>query len=409
MFQERSPVQGLHPVEMSDILHCEFNRLYSLQKVTHVALKIARLSGSSVPAIGKVEIWGQPSVNCKLEILEYALGVQGKIHSGEKLHVKATCDSQKHGKTGEGSKQLPVSNHSSDSIPEDFIDPITCEIMMAPLLLPSGHNIDTTTLEKHITLERTWGRLPSDPFTGKIFSDACKPVPNSALKVRIDKFLLTSGVNTSGYGRTVGRDNNLSGEHNQYKSSLLKVNGRASLEEPYRSVSHGRKELRSTCTQELSGVKCPQKVKSSQHTSEHTVPLVELGHEEAVSKSLDSAVHQTLQGLHMFTRKRTNDQEKPTLTQASITQSKTDLKERRKRMAPQASESLRENIKKKSTVLCVSCEKDLTKESIFHLPCQHVMCRLCLLNVTQQKDSENTCNMCKSKFRQMDVVRVHNI
>ena len=98
MFQERSPVQGLHPIGMSDILHCEFNRLYTLQKVTHVALKIARLSGSSVPAIGKVEIWGQPSVNCKPEVLEYALGVQGKIHSGEKLHVKATCDSEKHGK-----------------------------------------------------------------------------------------------------------------------------------------------------------------------------------------------------------------------------------------------------------------------------------------------------------------------
>lgn len=50
--------------------------------------------------------------------------------------------------------------------------------------------------------------------------------------------------------------------------------------------------------------------------------MVELGHEEAVSKSLDSAVHRTLQGLYMFTRKRAENQEKSTLTQASITQSK---------------------------------------------------------------------------------------
>ena len=46
-----------------------------------------------------------------------------------------------------------------------------------------------------------------------------------------------------------------------------------------------------------------------------------LGHEEAVSNSLDSALHQTLQGLQMFTRKKTDVEEKPTLTQASITQS----------------------------------------------------------------------------------------
>lgn len=47
----------------------------------------------------------------------------------------------------------------------------------------------------------------------------------------------------------------------------------------------------------------------------------ELGHEEAVCKSLDSALHQTLQGLQTFTRKRTDVEEKPTFTRASITQS----------------------------------------------------------------------------------------
>ena len=65
-------------------------------------------------------------------------------------------------------------------------------------------------------------------------------------------------------------------------------------------------------------------------------------------------------------------------------------------------------VKKKSVVLCTSCRRDLSEESIFHLPCEHVMCRSCLLNVTQQKDSEHECINCRAKFKQMDVVRVHN-
>ena len=237
MFQERSPIQGLQHAGMWDVEQKEFQRLYCLHNVTHVAVKIARLCGSSVPAVGKVEIWGQPSAHCKPEILEYALSIQEKTYSG--VNIKAGCFNEKHNKAGEGSKLKPVLEHRSDSIPEEFIDPITCEIMIVPLLLPSGHNIDAETLEKHVTVERTWGRLPSDPFTGKVFSEASKPVPNSALKVRIDKFLLTSGLNTSGYGRTVGRDTcvSLSKESNPNRSPILKTTGKdRSSAEPYKNV-----------------------------------------------------------------------------------------------------------------------------------------------------------------------------
>lgn len=87
----------------------------------------------------------------------------------------------------------------------------------------------------------------------------------------------------------------------------------------------------------------------------------------------------------------------------------TGLRGRLKRAAPQASETLRNQIKKKSTVLCVMCDRDLSSESIFHLPCQHVMCRSCLMNATQEKNSDSTCKLCKTKFRQMDVARVHNM
>ena len=41
---------------------------------------------------------------------------------------------------------------------------------------------------------------------------------------------------------------------------------------------------------------------------------VELGHEEAVTRSLDSAVNLTLQGLHKFTRNRPVNHETQTVT-----------------------------------------------------------------------------------------------
>lgn len=270
LFQERCPFQGYHPIERSDFHQGEFQRLYLLQKVTHVALKIVRLCGS-VPAIGKVEIWGQPSSGCKPGVLECALDIQEKIQAGEIVKIAAV--EAQHNRTIKDSEHhtlLPVVNSSSSSIPEDFIDPITCEIMTIPLLLPSGHNIDTDTLEKHIIAERSWGRSPSDPFTGKVFSDISKPVPNSALKVRIDKFLLSSGANTSGYGRTVGRDNGSSrASTHPINSHPLKTNGKASSGESNNSVRHSR-DLSGTL--ELFGAKCQQQrvSNSSVHVLEQT-------------------------------------------------------------------------------------------------------------------------------------------
>lgn len=51
-------------------------------------------------------------------------------------------------------------------IPEQFLDEITCELMVVPMLLPSGHFVDRSTLEKLHHTDITYGRPPSDPFTG---------------------------------------------------------------------------------------------------------------------------------------------------------------------------------------------------------------------------------------------------
>ena len=70
------------------------------------------------------------------------------------------------------------STHSSTKkktttiLPDRFLDEITCELMSLPMLLPSGHYVDRSTLDKLRHADSTYGRPPSDPFTGMcVFND----------------------------------------------------------------------------------------------------------------------------------------------------------------------------------------------------------------------------------------------
>ena len=58
--------------------------------------------------------------------------------------------------------------HSNSSIPESFLDEITYEVMVIPMLLPSGHYVDRTTLERVRDTDAAYGRGECDPFTGRI-------------------------------------------------------------------------------------------------------------------------------------------------------------------------------------------------------------------------------------------------
>ncbi|XP_061117373.1 RING finger protein 37 [Conger conger] len=79
-------------------------------------------------------------------------------------------------------------------VPEEFLDPLTQEVMSLPMLLPSGAVIDSSTLENYQRQEATWGRPPNDPFTGVPFSRGAQPLPCPQLKGRIDLFLLRGGA-----------------------------------------------------------------------------------------------------------------------------------------------------------------------------------------------------------------------
>ncbi|KAL1505984.1 hypothetical protein ABEB36_005425 [Hypothenemus hampei] len=127
----------------------------------------------SVPCLASIEIWGRPSKNCSQKTIDT-------------INRLVQSDSKQ--------LQIPGNSNSNETdnftIPEEFKDDLTYELMTIPFTLPCGKTIDQTTLEKYHENEKSFGRKPGDPFTGIKFTDRLKPILNVGLKSRIDMFLL---------------------------------------------------------------------------------------------------------------------------------------------------------------------------------------------------------------------------
>ncbi|KAK9298344.1 hypothetical protein QLX08_008259 [Tetragonisca angustula] len=141
---------------------------------------------NSVPALGKIKVWGTVSPRCKKDTVATISTLWFKQQSCSIESVKR-CESTSSPINTKDNKETLDSNLQ---VPECFLDAITYEIMTQPILLPSGKIIDQSTLLKHEETEAIWGRRLTDPFTGLPFSEDRKPVIANALKIRIDKFLL---------------------------------------------------------------------------------------------------------------------------------------------------------------------------------------------------------------------------
>lgn len=149
------------------------------------------------PVIKKIEIFGFPSRKNSSKDVEL-------IH---RLLNPATSTINP-----KNSKPLPPENLKDSTelffnIPEELLDAITNELLVMPYVLPSGNMIDETTLEKHKKHEETYGRLPSDPFTGIIYTSENQPKFDSALKFRLDDFKMRNSqqIEIKLSGRTLGK------------------------------------------------------------------------------------------------------------------------------------------------------------------------------------------------------------
>lgn len=117
------------------------------------------------------------------------------------------------------------SNKSSNSkavslTPERFLDEITYDIMAIPMLLPSGHYVDRSTLDRVVQSDVSYGRSPSDPFTGVPFTSTIKPQFCAQLKSQIDQLLSAEENVFAGQGRTLGSASDITQHLRQQAASL---------------------------------------------------------------------------------------------------------------------------------------------------------------------------------------------
>jgi U-box domain-containing protein 5 len=409
---------GLNVVR-SEIRHF---RNISLGCVSHVMIRVTRTQGGCIPCVKSIAVFGQPSHTVPKVILDRIWYLHSQFCKGPKTKIDVTP------------KTLPLVSHVSeedikissaaeheDEIPNEFIDPITCDIMTIPLLLPSGHSIDKYTLERHISEESKWGRTPNDPFTGVAFHGMSKPIPNSSLKVRIDQFLVKSGMKFKNVARTVGQSGDLLNRGVSF-SSVYNTSPRFEqssdsdceiIEMPTKVDSAGvdckpisqeqskthslenaiRKRKASDCSMpgdkkrrinapaaksvSLGG---PDPVVGACHKlpfaiANRTKDFTHTTHEKNLSHSLDSAVSLTLGNLPSFRK--------------SAALSKTS------------------NATQSST-MCVMCNLDLksSKMAAYLLPCSHKLCRDCLLSETKLSN-EVICNCCLSTWSSKDIRKTY--
>lgn len=253
-------------------------------------------------------------------------------------------------------------------VPDEFLDPITYEIMTQPIILPSGKIIDQKTLERHGHNEATWGRTISDPFTGVRFTENCRPIVAFPLKSRIEKFLL---------------DNS----DNEEVKNLPRVLGSRTIQQ-----SQNMDVISYICANPVNNVNTvkmnngqPKRMLPREDDSTNNVKRAFHGHllPPVVSLRTSSAC------------KRTSVR-KTTVSATSI--SRTVNREDILKQNAAIEEKLNSSIQVIKTPTCKCCS-----EKIFYkLPCEHVICRKALLSLEKSQ-----CTMCKLEFKSSDPQRFH--
>lgn len=160
----------------------------SVSSVAQLRITVPYSGASSVLGIKSLLVWGVPSRCCSPSELEQFQ----KAHF-DSLQPKLSRFSNPSLVSTSARAPKPDNTSSETRIPEEFLDPLTQELMVLPMILPSGMVVDNSTLENYEKQEATWGRMPNDPFTGVPFTKDSKPLPNPQLKRRIDSLLLQIG------------------------------------------------------------------------------------------------------------------------------------------------------------------------------------------------------------------------
>ncbi|XP_024132028.1 RING finger protein 37 isoform X1 [Oryzias melastigma] len=390
----------------------------SLGAVTQLRVTVPFGGGASSLGLRALAVWGQPASCCPAEEVERIQKIHESAERGRLSKPEFFGPSVR--KT-----TLPQESTPSAVVPEEFLDPITQEAMLLPMLLPSGVSVDSTTLEEYRKREAGWGRPPSDPFTGVPFTSTSQPLPNPQLKSRIDHFLLQKGMmkRDGMLGRQNQEDNPhasrlvTSNECGQSSPSVI-VNTDSSESSPNRdtNLTSGQREPSSNPQSHFkSGSKRKTELELNEISKEVSTDEWELqpqtkrprrdsasdassgSHEQRLAASLDEALSSALKGRPSFTAN---------LTHQGQGTSEPDMQTR-----TLSSPSTTAGGKVCSSCSCSVSVYSTSASCIYRLICSHLLCRTCLQKQPKPASSTSAlilCPTCRSCTPRGHIVRVHH-
>ncbi|XP_070819645.1 RING finger protein 37 [Chaetodon trifascialis] len=424
--------------------------LLSLGAVTQLRVTVPFGGAASALGLKALVVWGQPARCCPAEEVEWIRRVH---EASEKKLPRPVFFASSVSQT---KPPLQAGTTPSDlSIPEEFLDPITQEVMILPMLLPSGVSVDNTTLEEHQKREATWGRPPNDPFTGVPFTSTSQPLPNPQLKSRIDHFLLQKGM--------IRRDGMLGRRGDGENPQASRLLASKADEQSQNSTSLSKSSRNTTVIQYNNGTRNTNRTTQLQNTGlghwsdngNHThtsQPLTtdsksELerrrkpdiiskestegledekqllpqakrprhdsvsfpsctSHEQRLSTSLDEALFSALQGRPSFT--------------SNLSQKRRVIPEAEPLNTPQHSHTTGTPSMPTGERTCSACSCSVSvysksASSVYRLTCGHLLCHSCLRRESQPLNSATAspsnhilCPACQSPAPRSDIVRVHH-
>lgn len=316
-----------------------------LSNATAVRIVLCQMLHGSVPSVAKLVIWGRPARSCCTERYREIMSTskpRRDFHDrpGCSSATSEACESNKKTEIDD----LPAQDNGEESlVPQEFLDPLTFDIMRNPVLLPSGHTIDGMTLEKHISSQAERGKIASDPFTGIVFGDSSRPIPNAKLKERLDKYFYQRNKNNS--GKTLQIDHSITETNSKFKELYKRKLGH----ECSRPCKKFKSEFQNP----------PMTFYDSNSLSSH---------EATLSSSLGASLSKVLPQ---------------------------NVAERRLCIRSNAF----------SILYCSKCNVYLTTAiTQYQLPCDHVICGKCL---REPSNKQNRCPACDAAFESKHVRRVY--
>ncbi|XP_076240769.1 uncharacterized protein LOC143183182 isoform X2 [Calliopsis andreniformis] len=340
---------------------------------------------NSVPALGRIEVWGTVSPRCGKDTVASICTLWSKHHD----FISETSE-----KSESNHSFITVKNNrekelkSNLDIPESFLDAITWEIMTQPILLPSGKIIDQSTLQKHEETEALWGRSLTDPFTGMPFSVDRKPVIASALKVRIDKFLLenSNAEEIKKLPRVLGHAASSSTENKKISELPKYVLKNNWINE---SLSDVKTKLHCSTTNAQENKKfC------------HKLPVAVMCHKRS-TQALIKSVKRKKTNFHIQPQKESESEVKnDNFTDVNLSVDSSETFDNNT-VIPNLKRF--DSIPKQNDMSEILNSCSCCSDGIFYqLPCKHVLCRKVLTSI-----QNNQCTLCNISYKNNEIERIH--